>query len=313
MPTGRFRFGFLTSLIRFVETSTIVSLIVPGSLAWSAVDDVAEPSHRARVVLSTLDGEPLPQRWPLGIALGISVSDSIKGHGPGAVAWQITPEPIARHVIAIDSERIVLSSGTTPVTVTIRVAVAFQDTVAMEMATVSFIDPDSPDSPDGPVQPDDRDDQVDDEVRPVDPDPTDPRRFVRDLLRTHVSAHADRARLALALADNFDRVAGEVSRALAGAGDRSWLDSARLVQATTLANRSTLESSREPWREAFVQIGRWLDAEAAAGRLTEPTDYAALWPRIAQGFRDAFPDPTPSQWLRLPKTEESIRSLVPTP
>jgi len=241
---------------------------------------VALDNDKARAVLTTMKGAEIPDRWPLGLALGVTAKQSTKGDSPEAIAWDVEPAYVFEAAWPTDNgASLVISSGLQPVTVTIRVAVARGDSVAMLTKRVQFVDMSNPTPP------------------PIPPTPPTPPAPVPD---TNLTPLAQQFKTALVsnlptlttvktelagLASNYEVLSGRVQGALAGnTADAALLQPANIEAEIVRLNRAVV-SDRNAWLPAFNALSQVLEQLDTAGKLSAPADYVSTYTAIAAAMR----------------------------
>lgn len=126
----------------------------------------------AKAVMTLLSGSgSVPERWPLGIAIGLSARSSTAGDSSRAVAWAVDPPVFDQSAWRVDNNRtLIVSTGLDPVTLRVRLMVARGDTID----TVEYRIRCERDQPEPPTPPTPKPDPPTPEPPTPKPDPPTP-------------------------------------------------------------------------------------------------------------------------------------------
>jgi len=246
---------------------------------------VSDDPAQARAVLTTMKGAEIPDKWPLGLALGVTAKQSARGDGAAAIAWDVEPAYVFEAAWPTDNgASLVISSGLQPVTVTIRVAVARGDTVSMVTKRVQFVDMTNPAPP--PIPP-----------APPTPPPGPPpapapdasltplgQQFRSALVSNLPTIPTVKAELA-ALASNYEVLSGRIQSALAGNVVESALLQPANIEAEIIRLNRAVVSDRNAWLPAFNALSQILEQLDAGGKLSAPADYVTTYTAIGAALR----------------------------
>ena len=253
------------------------------------------PTDLARALITTINDEPLPSVWPLGYSVGLSAAGSVCGTSPNSVRWDVEPTSYDKFSYRINNNRqILIPTGTTPVTLTVRLTVARGDTTDVKswMIVCKGDGPNPPTPTPFPVPP------MPNPTPTPTPTPVPPpapvplplsadAKAVSDMAKANINVIAQKTVLNQ-LAGNYDTVHTQISQAQAGLAEFAALKTPEGIVAKLVElNRATVGAARADWLPFFTALQVWSDAKSAAGTLATPADYSSWTQAIADGLRNA--------------------------
>jgi hypothetical protein len=250
----------------------------------------------AKAVITTMNGEPAPKAWPLGVPIGLTCVKSIAGDHPQSIRWEIWPLWVNKWTNrSPDGRSLNLATGTKPKTIRVTLYVAKDDTFDMTTATIVVrADPNEPGDGDGPG-PGPGPGPVPPDPKPPDPDiPPQPplsamAQQVKDLAIQYIPDIKNHKAQVLALAVSHETIANDVSQAVAGVPAYAHLKQPKaIIDATVASNRAAVAGDRDPYVPFFNALNGILKPLSTT-TLSTAGGHIGVWQDIAAGLRAAAP------------------------
>jgi hypothetical protein len=250
----------------------------------------------ARAAITLVGGEPVPKVWPLGVPLAVTSARSIAGGLPQSSHWDIQPPWVDRwSQRSADGKQIHLATGTKPKIIRVTLQVAKDDT--FDTVTVTVVVRPDPMEPGDRVPPEPKPPGPDEPMppEPVPPDqPTPPplaamAQQVKDLALKHITDIASRKDKVLALAASHEKIAGDVSQAVAGVPAYAHLKQPKAIVDATVASNRAAVGDREPYVSFFNALNAEVLKPIATTTLATAGGHIGVWQDIAAGLRAAVP------------------------
>jgi hypothetical protein len=255
------------------------------------------PPGRAKAVITTRDGKPVPETWPLGTSLTLSAGQSTAGREASSIDWELDPAWVDAHSDRDQANHLLyVALGTGPKTIKIRLTVAKGDTLDKAVVTVRAIrDPSEPVDPDGP-QP------VPPGPQPLPPGPAPQptpnpapdnlgvrAASYRDLAVRLVPASPTRATTAKAIATVYEQAAGKIAKAVATNPPSPdlvpYTTAGGITQAVGRPLLDALGGDVDAWRPFFKVLKDDLTGMKVAGQLAGAGDHIPVFLDVAAGLR----------------------------
>jgi hypothetical protein len=250
----------------------------------------------ARAVITTWNGDEVPKLWPAGVPLDLTSIRSVAGDHPQSIRWDIFPEWVDKYSRRLlNGKQVSIATGTKPKTVKVTLYVAKDDTFDMTSIVVSIkpdpLEPGNDDRPTPPTPPEPKPPEPDEPKPPKPPPPmSDLAKQVHAVaLRDIPEINAHRSTVH-ALAESHERIANDISQAVAGVPNYANLKTPQgIIDATVKSNREAVGDERETYVPFFTALNNEVLKPLVDTKLSTAGGHIEVWKDIATGLRAAAP------------------------
>jgi hypothetical protein len=256
----------------------------------------------ARAMITTWNGEEVPKVWPAGVPMDLTSQGSVAGNLPQSIYWDIRPRWVDKYSRRmLNNRQVSIATGTKSKTIRVTLYVAKDDTFDMASVTVTIRpDPSEPGNDDrpqpGPRPPPGPEPGPQPEPQPEPTPPpqpvtplTDLGQQVYDIAKSKIPDITQRKNQVHALANSFDKVASDISQAVAGVPSFVHLTTPQgIIDATVKSNRAVIGADRDVYVPFFTALNEILKPLAKT-TLSTPGGHISAWQDIAAGLRAAAP------------------------
>lgn len=245
----------------------------------------APDAAEAKAVITPLNSTgDVPDTWPVGFPIGLTSNRSIAGKGAKSVVWEIDPPWLDRYAYRLNNGRdIIIGTGTQPLTINLRLAVAVGDTLDMVTRTIQVQGTPAPGpSPPGPtpVPPPNPAPPPGPQPAPPGPTPVPDPLGLGDFVKVSLTAVASQGPARSAQARKVTAVLRNQASAAGSYGG----DVQRFVADTGNQARAALGTDYAAWKPFMDRLNTQLTNLAASGKLATVADHAAAWQALAQSL-----------------------------